>query len=241
MVWFLGKFEKLIGKNLFLIGKILELFVKPWYDFLEKFVVGKIWNWWIWISILKFLFGKILLGIFLPKLVGKILCAMLGVFFENVPVGKLVWNIGKIFETLTWENFCLGTLVNLLKVLSWEHLMKVGKIFIWENFVSNLEFLFGKRLLLSMFVEQNLWKFTWEIFVSLTWEFLFGKNLKILLGKTLFPSSQHGGLTDGQLVWKKTPKVTLLMALFCSLVTLSHPVWKICFMKASLIVSLWWT
>ena len=123
------------------------------------------------------------MGIFLPKLVGKILCAMLGVFFENVPVGKLVWNIGKIFETLTWENFCLGTLVNLLKVLSWEHLMKVGKIFIWENFVSNLEFLFGKRLLLSMFVEQNLGKFylgnfcifdlgvfVWEKFENITLE-----------------------------------------------------------------------
>ena len=98
----------------------------------------------------KILVGKILLGIFLPKLVGKVLYAMLGVFFENVPVGKLVWNIGKIFETLTWENFCLGTLVNLLKVLSWENLVKVGKIsfgkifvrkfgiFIWEKFVAHV-------------------------------------------------------------------------------------------------------
>ena len=80
----------------------------------------------------KILVGKILLGIFLTKLVGKVLLVMLGIFFENVPVGKFVWNIGKILETLTWENFCLGTLVNLLKVLSWEHLVKVGKISIWE-------------------------------------------------------------------------------------------------------------
>ena len=76
------------------------------------------------------LVGKILLGVFLPKLVGKF--AILGVFFENVPVGELVWNIGEIFEILTWENFCLGTLVNLLKISSWEHLVKVGKISIWE-------------------------------------------------------------------------------------------------------------
>ena len=33
----------------------------------------------------------------------------------------------------------------------------------------------------------------------MTWEFLVEKNLsKILLGKTLFSSFQHGGLTDGQ-------------------------------------------
>ena len=56
---------------------------------------------------------EILLGIFLPKLVGKILCTMLGVFLKNVLVGKLVWNIGEIFEILNLGKLLLGILVNL--------------------------------------------------------------------------------------------------------------------------------
>ena len=56
---------------------------------------------------------EILLGIFLPKLVGKILCTMLGVFMKNVLVGKLVWNIGEIFEILNLGKLLLGILVNL--------------------------------------------------------------------------------------------------------------------------------
>ena len=85
------------------------------------------------------------MGIFLPKLVGKVLYAMLGVFFENVPVGKLVWNIGEILKfllgkTFAWdsgepfEDTILGTLGEI-----WEnfYLGKFCKIwnFIWEKIV----------------------------------------------------------------------------------------------------------
>ena len=83
----------------------------------------------VFVSIsLKILVGKILLGIFLTKLVGKVLLVMLGIFFENVPVGKFVWNIGKIFETLTWENFCLGSWGPFEDTI----LGTLGEI--WENF-----------------------------------------------------------------------------------------------------------
>lgn len=67
---------------------------------------------------------------------------------------------------------------------------------------------------------------------------MFGKNLfKILLGKTLFSSIQHGGLTDGQLrgrIVRKSPCLWhfLFPCDFKSSCT------EICFMKASLILSL---
>ena len=54
---------------------------------------------------------------------------MLGIFFENVPVGKLVWNIGKIL------NFYLGKLLfgNLGQPLESIILGKLGES--WENFI----------------------------------------------------------------------------------------------------------
>ena len=68
--------------------------------------------------------------------------------------------------------------------------MKFGKISIWENFVK-FGILFGKSLLLSMFVEQNFGKFylgnfcvfdlgvfVWEIFIE-----------NFTLGKLCFPRS----------------------------------------------------
>ena len=110
------------------------------------------------------------------------------------------WNF-ELGKTFTWDSG------EPLKIPSWEHLVKFGKISIWENFVK-FGIVFVKRLLLSMIVEQNFGKsYLGKIFVSLTWEFLFGKSLfKILLGKTLFSSFQHGGLTDGQLRGRRVRK-----------------------------------
>ena len=142
------------------------------------------------------------------------------------------FNLGKLL---------LGILGNPLRIPSWEHLVNFGKISIWENFVK-FGILFGKILLLSMFVEQNFGKFylgnfspCWQCFDLgvFAWENLF----KILLWKTLFSPDQHGGLTDGQLRGRIVRKSPCLWH-FCFLVTLSHLVRKICFMKASLILSL---
>ena len=107
-------------KFVFYLGKVWNFFVKLWYDFLEKFVVGKIWNWWIWMSIfLKFLLGNPV-GNIPAQVSWEILCAMLGVVLKNVPVAKFVWNIGEIFFKK----------LNLLKISSWEHLVKFwGKFY----------------------------------------------------------------------------------------------------------------
>ena len=77
-------------------------------------------------------------------------------------VGKLVWNIGEIFENFNLGKLLLGILLNLLKIPSWEHLVKFGKIYIWENFVKFGIFYLGK-----------------ECFCPC----LLNKTLKILLGK----------------------------------------------------------
>ena len=123
-----------LGKVCFSFGKSSELFVKFWYDFCGKFVVGKNLKLVNLNVNFKIFSWEILLGIFLPKLVGKILCTMLGVFLKNALVGKLVWNIGESFEILNLGKLLLGILVNLWKYHLGNTWWNLGK------------FLFGKIL-----------------------------------------------------------------------------------------------
>ena len=157
------------------MGKSLELFWNFDKIFVENLLLGN-----FGIGEFECQFFKILLG----NPVGNVPAQ---VNWENFVshVGSVFW---KIF---LWANL-FGTLVRFLKILTWENFylgfcwtswkFHLGNT--WWNFGEsfNLEkfkiwnFLFGKRVFLSMSVEQNFGKiFTWEIFSPcwqcLTWEF----------------------------------------------------------------------
>ena len=142
------------------------------------FVIGKLGNFFVkfWNEFWKNLVGKILLGIFLPKLVGKVLLAMLGIFFQNVPAGNLFgtlakfWNfyLGKLlFGNLgePFESIILGKLGESWENFTWENFMWENLEFlIWENFVAHICWTkavwknFIKGSVRTNFVEECVWK-----------------------------------------------------------------------------------
>ena len=225
MVWCLGKFEKLIGKSLFFMWEKLGTFCEILMRFLWKIFVGKNLKLVNLNVNFKIFSWEILLGIFLPKLVGKVLYAILGVFFWKCSCGQTClehwWNFEDIIlGTLgeSWENFYLGNVI-----------------------LRNLEFLFGKRLLLSTFVEQNFGKFylgnfcvfdlgvfVWEIFIE-----------NFTLGKLCFPrSNMVDWLTDNFLGEEFESHLAYGIVL-SSLVTLSHHVRKFVLWRLPLLLC--WT
>ena len=140
---------------------------------------------------------------------------MLGIFFENVPVGKLVWNIGQILKLLLGKTFAWEPWWTFWKYYLGKTWWKLGKFHLGKFNVRKFGISYLGKSWCPCFAEQKLWKlFIWKSFEFFTWEMLLGKILKTLLGKILFPTIWHGDLT----------KVTLLTASFCSLVTLSHPI-----------------
>ena len=77
--------------------------------------------------------------------------------------------------------------MNLLKVLSWEILVKVGKILLGKFHLRELGISYLGKLCCPYLLNKILEKFNWENFEYLTWEILLGKILKILFGKILLP------------------------------------------------------
>ena len=124
----------------------------------------------VFVSIsLKILVGKILfLGICLITSVGKILLKMLGIFCNNV-TWENSWILVKFLNCYLGK-FCLGIWVNFLKVLSWENLVKVGKILFGKILSEKIGNIFSGKIVLPIFVEKS-------------WENIIWKILNILLGK----------------------------------------------------------
>ena len=200
-----------LGKVCFYLGKVWNFLWDFWCDFVEKFCC---WENLELVNLnvnFKIFVGKSWWEYPCPSELGDFVCHVGSVFEKMFLWANLLGTLVK-FWNFNLGKLLLGILGNPLRIPSWEHLVNFGKISIWENFVK-FGILFGKILLLSMFVEQNFGKFylgnfspCWQCFDLgvFAWENLF----KILLWKTLFSSDQHGGLTDGQLrgrIVRKSP------------------------------------
>ena len=115
------------------------------------------------------------LGIFLPKLVGKVLLAMLGIFFQNVPVGNLFGTLAK-FWNFYLGKLLFGSLCELMKSTISVNLVESWENFTWENFMwENLEFLIWEN-----FVAHICWTKSWKTFI---WKILNLWLGKFYLGK----------------------------------------------------------
>ena len=172
--------------------------------------------WKCWEYSLKMLLWANLFGIlakFWNCYLGKLLFGNLGEPFESIILGKL----GKSWENFTWENFIWE---------NWEFL-------IWENCVAHICW-------------TKSWKnFIWKILNIWLGKFYLGKFWKYYLGKFCCPCS----------VWlyEKILLKVLWGQIVLRNVSESHLaygiIWFPCdfksscknFMKASLIVSWWWT
>ena len=132
---------KLMGKSLYFMGKSLEL-LKLWMGGTFEALMSFLWK-----NLLlgKFGIGELECQFFIkiwvgkscweypyPSELGNFVCHV-GSGFENVPVAKFVWNIGETFENFNLGKLLLGILLNLLKISSWEHLVKFLKILFWKS------------------------------------------------------------------------------------------------------------
>ena len=162
---------------------------------------------------------NLLLGIFLTRLVGKIL--LLGIFLTRFVGKNFCLDYWWVFETVTWEKFCLG----ILGKIFWKYCLGknlfgrlgnvlLGKIFVWEN---------GNILLGKIFCSY-------------------------LLNKVLWQKCSESSC-GGKFCQRMCLKVNLLTLSRGSLVTLSHfakyyegfPYLPVMTYDGFSFVSLWWT
>ena len=201
-----------------ILGKIWKTHWESLFFIWEKFVTFcEILMWFLWQNLLLGKFGigefecqflKFLLGNPVGNFPAQVswenfVCHVGSVSWKKIfLVGKLVWNIGEIFENFNLGKLLLGILLNLLKIPSWEHLVKFGKISILENFLKFGIFYLGKECFCPCLLNKTLKILLGKFFAMLTMfdlgVFCLEKiYLKFYLGKLCFPrSNMVDWLTD---------------------------------------------